>query len=159
MVRFNNSILIAACAAGLFSADLLAGGFFITLGNPAASHDPKAKNAVLLVRPDGCQNPVGAKVDGMVEGIVAGERRSVPLDLIPLETKGTYAVMRQWPAEGTWVVRITARFGGRTTSALVPVDDDSFHRELAKWYPGEPPAGALDAMLQHSAGSRVAETR
>jgi len=159
MLRFTNTTLMAACAAGLFCADLLAGGFFLTLGNPVASHDPKAQGAVLLVRPDGCHNPVGAKVEGTAEGIVGGVRRSVTLDLTPLAAPGTYAVMHQWPAEGTWVLRLTARSDGRTTSALVPVDADGFHRESAKWFPGEAPAGELDAMLHGTASRQVAASR
>ncbi len=156
MFRSMNSFLFVAGAAGLFCADLLAGGFFLTLGNPVASHDLKAKHAVLLVRPDGCQNPVTAKVLGSAEGIVDGQRRSIPLDLVTLSTPGTYAVMRQWPSEGAWVLRLTATFNERTTSALVPVTRDGFDRGQAKWYPHDAPDSDLEAMLRNANVPQVA---
>ena len=156
MFRFNKSTFLTACAAGLFSASLLAGGFFITLGNPAASHDPQAQGAVLLVRPDGCIKPVGAKVEGSAVGVVGGQRRTIALTLVPLAAPGTYAVMHQWPSEGRWVLRFTARIDSLTTSALVPADAEGVHREAAKSYRNTPPADAVDAMLQASAGAQLA---
>src|SRR5882672_2063950 len=78
----------------------LAGGFFLTIGNPVAANVPQAKGAVLVVRPDGCHEPAKAKITGAAEGIGNGARRSVPLKLTALPTPGVYAVNREWPAEG-----------------------------------------------------------
>jgi len=147
MLRLSNISLIAACAAGLFCADLFAGGFWLQLGNPIASHDAKARNAVVIVRPWGCHSPEAAKLSGTAEGMVHGERRTVTLELTPLSETATYAVMRQWPADGAWVLRVTATLPGATTSALIPVTAEGFNRGKTKFFAGEPPAADLDAML------------
>ena len=156
MSRFTRSTLTAACVAGLFCSSLLAGGFFLTLGNPAASHDPKAQGAVLLVRPDGCMKPVNAKVAGTAIGIVGGERQTRSLSLIALDTPGTYAVLQQWPREGTWVLRFVASTDSLSTTTLVPADAEGVHRELAKSYRNKPPEADVEAMLQSTAGAQVA---
>ncbi len=148
-MTLRTSALAASCGLFLFCADLLAGGFSLNLGNPVASHDPKAKNAILLVRPVGCISPVDTVVSGTAEGVVNGKRESVPLQLVRLAEPATWAVMREWPAEGAWVVRLTARYQDRTTSALVPITADGFHRESAKFYAGTAPDNELVAMLGH----------
>jgi hypothetical protein len=119
MLRCNLKVLRLGLAAvvGLAGAQwALAGGFFLTIGNPVAANVPQAKGAVLVVRPDGCHEPAKAQITGTAEGIVNGARRSVPLKLTALPTPGVYAVNREWPAEGVWVVNLTG-----VSSAQQPV--------------------------------------
>ncbi len=149
LMTLRTSALAASCGFFLFCADLLAGGFWLSLGNPVASHDPKAKNAVLLVKPTGCISPADSTVSGTAEGVVEGKRESVPLQLVRLSEPATWAVVRQWPREGVWVVRLTATYQDRTTSALVPIGSDGFHRESAKFFRGAAPENELMAMLGH----------
>src|SRR5581483_10935549 len=158
MFRFN-FVRFSACAALLFGANLIAGGFWLQIGNPIASHDAKAKNAVLVARPWGCHSPEAAKVSGTAEGIVNGQRKTITLDLVALSETASYAVMRQWPSEGAWVVRLTAALPGLTTSALVPIGSDGFDRGNTKFFAGEPPAADLDAMLHTMAAQQVAARR
>ncbi|HZU24958.1 MAG TPA: hypothetical protein VFA04_05520 [Bryobacteraceae bacterium] len=156
MFRFNNASFIAACAAGLLCADLFAGGFWLQLGDPSANPDAKAKNAVVIVRPFGCISPADAKLTGTAEGMLNGQRRTIALDLVPLSEKATYAVLREWPAEGSWVLRLTASVPGRTTSALVPVTAEGFNRAMVKFFQGDPPRSDLEAMLHTMAAQQLA---
>ena len=95
----------------------LAGGFQLAVEAPPQS-DPELKNAAMLVRTFGCNQPSDANVTATAEGLVGGKRQSVKLDLLPT-SKGVYAINQQWPAEGHWVVAITGLYAGHTSSALV----------------------------------------
>ena len=139
MLKRNSKVLRLGLAAvvGLAGAQWVhAGGFFLTIGNPVAANAPEAKRAVLVVRPDGCNEPAKARITGTAEGLVNGARRSVPLKLIALPTPGVYAVNREWPAEGVWVVNLTGVNLGATTSAIVPIGPKGFIRESSKFMPG-----------------------
>lgn len=133
-----------------------AGGFWLTLGNPAASSDEKAKGAAVIVRADGCHNPAKAKLTGTAEGLANGRRVSVPLKLTRLAAPGAYAVHRNWPAEGAWVVKLVGQHMNHTTSALVPILPDGFHRESASFFPREPRGEEIEAALRTAAGQSKA---
>ena len=113
----------------------LAGGFYLTIGSPVAANVPKVKNAVLVVRPDGCHEPAKAQITGTAEGLVDGARRSMPLKLTALPTPGVYAVFHEWPAVGVWVVNLTGSYLGATTGAIVPIGPKGFIRASSKFFP------------------------
>ena len=60
-----------------------------------------------------------ADVSGSAEGLVAGSRRSIALKLDAKSRPGVFAVRKQWPSDGTWLVRINLA----NTTALVSLDD------------------------------------
>ena len=126
----------------------LAGGFSLAIGNPVAGQDFRAKNAAFVVRTEGCAEPAKAQVSGVAEGIVNGARRSVPLKLLTLPAPGVYAVQRQWPSEGVWVVSLTGSYSGATTSAIVPIGQQGFIRESSKFYPRSATAAEIEASLK-----------
>ncbi len=95
-----------------------AGGFFISVEAPASVSDPDLKDAVLVVRPYGCHVPTDAALTVTAEGLVNGKRQSLPVKIRPMST-GVFAIDRQWPSEGTWVLAITGEYRGITSSALV----------------------------------------
>jgi hypothetical protein len=74
------------------------------------------------VRALGCHNPEVATYAGTAEGVVNGTRRSVPLKFVRLDSKGLWAVERDWPSEGKWVLHIEATRDGVTAHALGKVD-------------------------------------
>ena len=151
MLLRNSKVLRLGLAAlvGLAGGQwALAGGFFLTLGNPVAANAPQAKGAVLVVRPDGCHEPAKARITGTAEGLVNGARRSVPLKLIALPTPGVYAVNREWPAEGVWVVNLTGVNLGATTSAIVPIGPKGFVRESSKFMAGTASEVEITAALK-----------
>jgi hypothetical protein len=100
----------------------LAGGFQLEVQAPPQS-DPELKNVSMVVRTYGCHQPSDANVTATAEGLVAGKRQSLKLDLVAT-SKGVYAINKQWPSEGHWVVAITGSYLGRTSSALVRIGPD-----------------------------------
>lgn len=126
MLRFG----IAACAA---AALVLAEGFTFTVGSPVASQDYQAKGAAFVFRTQGCAEPVRSQISGTAEGLVKGERRSMILKVVAMTRPGVYAVYQNWPAEGAWVVNLTGKYLGATTSAIVPIGPKGFMRESSKF--------------------------
>jgi hypothetical protein len=95
-----------------------AGSFYLDLDKPAPSTDPRLKDAVLVVTARGCIQTGTTNVSVTAEGLVNGQRRSIAVPVTRIASakdSGTYAVKRQWPTEGAWVLVIhgSARnFGG-----------------------------------------------
>jgi len=120
--------LVLFAATLLTAASSFAGGFWVEFGNPSASKDPRAKNAAVLVRALGCNNPETAVYKGTAEGMVNGTRRSLPLKFVQLDNKGLWAVERDWPGEGKWVLHIEALRDGHTAHALGKVEAQGVKR-------------------------------
>ena len=129
---------------------LLGGGFWLELGSPTASSDPKATGAVVLARFVGCHEPEKAVLTATAEGVVQGKRQSIALQPVSLSTPGLYAISRTWPAEGKWVLRLEGRYAPTSivTSTLVKVTGDSYERKGAVLKPGPTDADAIEAMLR-----------
>jgi hypothetical protein len=92
-------LLLAAAAPSL------AGGFYVMLQQPAATSDPRLKDAVLIVHPGGCIQAGTTAVSVTAEGLVNGERRSIAVPVSRV-SPDVYAVKQHWPAEGAWVLVI-----------------------------------------------------
>jgi hypothetical protein len=134
-----------------------AGGFWVSIQNPSTLKDPVARNAVVLVRADGCHNPAEASITATAEGLVNGERRSIPLKLEPVSQPATFAVTRQWPTEGVWVLNVTGTYLGRNAGALVRLTPGKFEKESAKLFPRKVTAEEIDSALR-SAPAQTAMT-
>jgi hypothetical protein len=50
-------------------------------------------------------------VTGTAEGVVDGQRRSMPLKFAGTSRSGVYALRKQWSNDGSWVLFITASQG------------------------------------------------
>jgi len=90
---------------------------WLSIEAPVNPFDPDTRTAVLLVHTmvrEG-RTSVG-DLAGSAEGLVRGARQSVPLRFEATSRPGVYAVRRQWPTDGTWLLRITLL---RSTTALV----------------------------------------
>ncbi len=129
---------------------LLGGGFWLELGSPSASSDPKARGALVVARFIGCHEPEKAFLKATAEGVVQGRRQTIVLSPVALSTPGVYAISRTWPAEGKWVLRLEGRYPvvSGITSTLVKVTGDSFDRKGAIMKPGVADLDALEAMLR-----------
>lgn len=129
---------------------LLGGGFFLELGTPLASQEPKAKGAVVLARFMGCHEPEKGVLTATAEGIVKGKRETVTLKPVAMDKAGLFAIHRQWPAEGKWVLRLVGKHPGIevTTTTLVRVTADGFERGSVVMKPGELGRDAVEAMLR-----------
>jgi len=91
----------------------------ITVERPST---PSSDSAFVLVHAArGCQRGT-LTVTGTAEGLVDGQRRSMPLDVVATAADGVYRVRRQWPSEGVWVLRLVVRVGEGSATALVGVN-------------------------------------
>jgi len=136
--------VIAVALAG----QLLAGGFFLQLGNPEASAEARRLNAVLTVKATGCHDPAAAKLTATAIGVVNGQRREIPLKVEALSEPGMFAIAQQWPKEGKWVIDLVGRNPDQFTNALVIAAPDGVQRTGAKYNQHEFTAADIDAMLK-----------
>jgi hypothetical protein len=137
MSKFWKS-MFACC---ILAAPLLAGALQLQLGNPAANPEALEKHAVLVARISACHSPEKTTVAATAEGMVDGVRRSIPLKVISLSPPGTFAVAREWPAEGTWVVKMVATnpdYKDYATSVVVPIAKTSAQFGAVKHYSHAP---------------------
>lgn len=123
MRRFLSFAALALVTLTIAAAPAPLGPPWISIEYPPSPYDAKTRDAFLLVHTFHHATPIGAPVAGKAEGIVAGERRSVSLKFGTTSRTGVYALNKQWPSEGTWVLFITATQG--------PNDDVTAVVELA----------------------------
>jgi hypothetical protein len=92
---------------------------WLAIESPVNPYDPTTRGDVLLVhatmREGGAQL---ADITGTAEGIVDGKRQSIQLHFDGTSRPDVFGVRRQWPTEGSWVLRIAFR----QTIALVALD-------------------------------------
>ncbi len=125
---------IAAFATVALVKLALAAGFTFSIGNPVASQDFRYKTAAFVFRTEGCADSVKPQIGGTAEGIVNGVRRSVALNVVETSRPGVYAVGRNWPGEGSWVVALNGTCADANAGAIVPIGPHGFIREAAKFY-------------------------
>jgi hypothetical protein len=119
--------------AGLaFAGRLLAGGFWLQLGNPEASAEARKMNAAVTIKAVGCHDPASATVTAAAIGAVNGQRRTIALDVVKLSEPGMFAITQQWPKEGKWVIRVTGRNGEQFTNTLIAAGPGGVDRLHAK---------------------------
>ena len=142
----------------MLAAPLFAGALVLDIGNPSANPEAVAKQAVLVARMTACKSPEKTTVTASAEGIVDGMRKSIPLKIVPLSTAGTYAITREWPPQGSWVVRMVATnpdYKDYTASVLVPLDNGALQWAGVKHYYHAPPAEAdIAAVLDRRVSNR-----
>lgn len=129
---------------------LFAGALVVEIGNPAANPEALSKHAVLVARTTACHSPEKTLLTASAEGVIDGQRRSIPLHLIPLSPRGTFAITREWPSGGTWAVKIVARnpeYRNYATGALVRSDGASVEWTSLKRYFHEPTGEEVAAVL------------
>jgi hypothetical protein len=139
---------LIAIALVTAAGNLFAGGFWLQLGNPEANGEARRMHAALVVQATGCHNPAEARLEAQAIGMENGRRRTIPLKLAALSEPGTYALVRQWPAGQSWVIRLVATNGPAVTSALVAAGPDGVDRGGARFAAGPPAEGELQAMLR-----------
>lgn len=65
----------------------------------------------LLVRTYHCGTPAAISVTGMAEGIVNGQPRRLELKVARTKEPSVFAVARQWPMDGAWVLTFATERG------------------------------------------------
>lgn len=127
---------------------LQAGGFWLELGNPSATKDPAAKNAALIVRAIGCGEPSKAEITATAEGLVDGQRKSIPVKLVPLSEHGVFAAERSWPATGKWVLHFRGNYLSRVTSTVTQVLPGGELKRPGKMVMNGATEAEIDAMVR-----------
>ncbi len=74
-----------------------------------------------VVRTFRCGTPSSFTVHGAAEGMVAGERQSIPLTLSRTGEEGVFTVARRWPVRGKWALVFSVE-GERPVSTLVELE-------------------------------------
>lgn len=99
------SAVLAAGLAGMFT---LKSPPWLSIESPVSPYNQATRGAALLVH---AQLPSGSarldEVTGTAEGIVDGARRSIPLRFTETPQSSVFALRRQWPAQGRWLLRIS----------------------------------------------------
>lgn len=150
MVKITFFALVMAAGSVAWGAD-----FSLAIGNPVAVALPDGvvkKDASMAVRAENCAEPAKVQITGTAEGLVNGARRSVPVRLVPATAPGAFAVSRDWPREGVWVVSLVAHCGASTASAVVPFGPNGFLRESSKFFPRAATAAEVEAVLKTLSG-------
>ena len=117
IVRLQVSSIILGIAVVISAGTAMAGGFWVTVETARSSRPGMGGQTVLVVRPDGCHEPQSAAISATAEGLVNGQRRSLPLKLVAI-SPGVYEIAREWPAQGTWVVAVNAVYRGLSRAAI-----------------------------------------
>lgn len=97
-----------------------AGPPWISIEYPPSPHDRTTRDAFLLVHAFHHGTPVNFPVAGRAIGLVNGEKRAIKLAFTTTSREGVYALRKQWPAEGSWVLAIdVTQQGNSKAGALV----------------------------------------
>jgi hypothetical protein len=155
--------------AGLFSTALAApahaGPPWISIELPANPYDQATRGAFLVVHAFHHGVPVAFPVTGTAEGIVDGQRRSVPLQFTATAKTGEYALRRMWPREGTWTLVISVTQGtSDKATAVIEIGPDGdvasvkvpTHRRGDWVIPSPVAMSDIDAGLRARAGALAA---
>ena len=119
MPRLTHGLALAALGAALVAlvpfgspGDVVAapseearkGPPWISIEYPPTPYDQTTRDAYLLVNAYHHGTPMAFPVTGRAEGVVDGERRTLKLELQRTSRAGVYALRKQWPETGTWVL-------------------------------------------------------
>ena len=124
------SVLVAVCAAAAFPTfvqppsaaaaplSAVAGPPWISIEYPVNPFDRTTRGAHLLVHAYYHGTPIAYPVSGTAEGIVTGERRTMTLRFETTSRTGVYALRKQWPSEGSWMLVISVTQGERDAAGI-----------------------------------------
>lgn len=147
-----STLLLAALPASAF-----AGPPWISIELPANPWEPATRGAFLVVHAYHHGTPMAAPISGVAEGIVNGQRKTIPLSFEKTPRAGVFALRNQWGNAGRWVLVITVSQGtqreediaqavveiaeaGQVAGVSVPTRDDRFPRRVTR--------SEIDALLK-----------
>jgi len=115
----GNLIRIPGAAVLALAGQLWAGGFYLSVEKPGTSPEARKIDAVLTIKAVGCHNPATAIVTAQAVGVVNGERRTIALKVTAMSEPGVFALARQWPGEGRWVIQLLGHNDGVATTSVL----------------------------------------
>jgi hypothetical protein len=113
-------------SAATRSSTAMFGGPWISVEAPGNPYDNTTRGASFYVHTYRHTVPMDMTVTATAEGIVDGQRKSLPLTDAKSAQTGTYAVRNQWGNKGVWTVVVGATVGDLAVNmqALVEIDAD-----------------------------------
>ncbi len=91
---------------------------WLSIESPVNPYDPSTRNAIFLVHAMTREGtPQLADLSATAEGLVNGARETITVKLDATGQPGTFAVRKQWPNSGAWLISVTLK----NTTALVSI--------------------------------------
>ncbi len=113
------AIALVAATAAFTTAAPLKWPPWVSVESPVNPFDPGARGALMLVHVSFREGQAKlSDLQGTAEGIVGGARKTIALRFTDTGRPNTFALRRQWPIEGTWLVRLAVQH----TTAIVTLD-------------------------------------
>lgn len=123
MRRSLMSLVAVVGLAAATASPAWAGPPWLSIEFPANPMNQSAKGAFLLVHTFHHEQTASFTVEARAEGIVNGQRRTLPLTLEPTDKDGVLALRQTWPETGDWVIVIVGAPGKGSVTALVSIAD------------------------------------
>jgi hypothetical protein len=142
------NLVIVVVLFCLQAVNLTAEDFSIQIASPVAAQTYNMKSSAFVFRTIGCQAPGKPEVAASAEGIVFGQRRSIPIKVQAAQTPGVFGIFRQWPDEGVWIVNLSGSCGVRSASVLVSTDAKGFIRHSSIFLPRHAAESDIQAALK-----------
>lgn len=129
MFRFSSRHVraagVALLAIAVAATPLTAGPPWISVELPGNPFDNDARDAFLIVHAFHHGEPVEYPVAGVAEGVVNGQRKTIPLTFQKTQRPGAFAVKKQWTDGTVWVLAFTVtQAKDDVASALVTIAAD-----------------------------------
>ena len=100
-----------------------AGPPWLSIEFPANPMNKSYQGAYLLVHTFHHEQVTSFTVEARAEGLVNGQRKTIPLTLEQTDREGVYALKQAWPDTGDWVIVIVGAPGEGSVTALVSIAD------------------------------------
>ena len=112
-------VLVAVCSTAVTLGSGAKSPAWLSIESPVNPYDQSTRGDVLLVHAALHTGTTQlADLTGTAEGLVNGSRRAIVLHFDSTSRPNVFGVRRQWPNEGTWILRISLR----ETTAIVTFD-------------------------------------
>jgi hypothetical protein len=164
MLARIRTLSLAALTSAALATPALAKPPWISIEYPINPFDTSLRGAFLVVHTFIHRTPYAVRLTGTAEGIVNGERRTVPLEFTETSQTGVYTLMQRWPREGVWTLVIHAgEAPGMVATAVVDVGADGeiasvrvpTRQERGSIIPAEVSMTEVDRALRARAGKRT----
>jgi hypothetical protein len=113
------SVVTASVAAPVAAPVVAKWPPWISIESPVNPFDNSTHGAAFLIHAMVREGtPTLTDVSVTAEGLVGGVRKTIPVRVDTTSRPAIFAVRKQWPAEGTWLLRVTLL----STTAIVTLD-------------------------------------
>jgi hypothetical protein len=137
----RNLLSAMALTLAVSGAPIFAGALTLEVGNPEANPEARAMKATLVTRVTACHEPGKSTVKAYLLQMVNGELRRTALNVVPMKTVGTFAVMGTVPKGSAIDLAVTnPQFENYEPRVLVRVDEQGIQWAGVKRFYSKPPS-------------------